>query len=168
VAFVSSIFKYFLKSPKKHKIRVCLNRIESMSLLWLKRHKTEVIVYVENGKSYNKQQHVHNLLLAMTHYNCLETKTRQPRHDGIVEKWTQSVDSATRKCGLNNDWQSRTTTTHSFFVLRKWQSFVAKSSCNTVRAGSSFNQQREKCRQISKSDSHVQFNVGIHFTWCQS
>jgi hypothetical protein len=34
LAFVSSIFKYFLKSPKKRKIRVCLNRIESMSLLW--------------------------------------------------------------------------------------------------------------------------------------
>jgi len=30
----SSIFKYFLKSPKKRIIRVCLNRIESMSLLW--------------------------------------------------------------------------------------------------------------------------------------
>jgi hypothetical protein len=25
LAFVSSIFKYFLKSPKKCKIRVCLN-----------------------------------------------------------------------------------------------------------------------------------------------
>jgi hypothetical protein len=33
LAFVSSIFKYFLKSPKKCKICVCLNRIESMSLL---------------------------------------------------------------------------------------------------------------------------------------
>jgi hypothetical protein len=30
-----------------------------------------------------------------------------------------------------------------FFVLRKWQSSVAESSCNTGRAGSSFNQQRE-------------------------
>jgi hypothetical protein len=34
LAFVSSIFEYFLKSPKKCKIHVCLNRIESMSLLW--------------------------------------------------------------------------------------------------------------------------------------
>jgi len=42
-----------------------------------------------------------------------------------------------------------------FFVLREWQSFVAESSCNTIRAGSSFNQQREQCRQILKSDSHV-------------
>jgi hypothetical protein len=25
--------------------------------------------------------------------NCLETKMRQPRDDGIVEKWTQYVDS---------------------------------------------------------------------------
>ncbi len=29
----SSIFKYFFKSPKKRIIRVCLNRIENMSLL---------------------------------------------------------------------------------------------------------------------------------------
>ncbi len=42
-----------------------------------------------------------------------------------------------------------------FFVLREWQSFVAKSSCDTARAGSSFNQQREQCHQISRSDSHV-------------
>jgi len=55
-----------------------------------------------------------------------------------------------------------------FFVLREWQSFVAESSCNTTRAGSSFNQQREQCRQISRSDSHVQFGFGIHFTWCRS
>jgi hypothetical protein len=61
----------------------------------LKCCKNEVIIYVENGEPYNKQQHVHNLLLAMTHYNCLETKMRQPRDDGIVEKWTQYVDSAT-------------------------------------------------------------------------
>jgi hypothetical protein len=54
----------------------------------LKCHKTEVIVYVENGEPYNKQQPVHNLFLAMTHYNCLEKKTCQPQHDGIVEKWT--------------------------------------------------------------------------------
>jgi len=55
-----------------------------------------------------------------------------------------------------------------FFVLWKWQSFVTESSCNTARAGSSFNQQREQCRQISRLDSHVQFGVGIHFTRCQS
>ncbi len=72
----------------------------------LKRCKSEVIIYVENDEPYNKQQHMHNLLLAMTHYNCLETKTRQPRDDGIVEKWTQYVDSATQKCGSKNDWQS--------------------------------------------------------------
>jgi hypothetical protein len=61
----------------------------------LKRHKTKVIIYVENDEPYNKQQHVHNLFLAMTHCNCLETKMRRPWHDGIVEKWTQFVDSAT-------------------------------------------------------------------------
>jgi hypothetical protein len=31
----SRIFKYYKKSPKKRVIRVCLNWIESMSLLWL-------------------------------------------------------------------------------------------------------------------------------------
>ncbi len=55
-----------------------------------------------------------------------------------------------------------------FSVLREWQSSVAKSSYNTARAGSFFNQQREQCRQISRLDSHVQFGVGIHFTRCQS
>ncbi len=30
-----------------------------------------------------------------------------------------------------------------FSVLREWQSSVAESSCNTARARSSFNQQRE-------------------------
>ncbi len=42
----------------------------------LKRRKSEVNVYVKNDKRYNKQQHVRNLLLAMMHYNYLETKTR--------------------------------------------------------------------------------------------
>ncbi len=53
-----------------------------------------------------------------------------------------------------------------FSVLREWQSSVAESSCNTTRAGSSFNQQREQCRQILRLDSHVQFGVGIHFARC--
>jgi hypothetical protein len=61
----------------------------------LKRCKSEVIIYVENDKLYNKGHHVHNLLLVMMHYNCLETKMCQPRNDGIVEKWTQYVDSTT-------------------------------------------------------------------------
>ncbi len=55
-----------------------------------------------------------------------------------------------------------------FSMLREWQSFVAESFCNTARAESYFNQQREKCRQISRLDSHVQFGVGIHFAQCQS
>jgi hypothetical protein len=55
-----------------------------------------------------------------------------------------------------------------FFVLREWQSSVAESSCNTARAGSSFNQQREQCCQISRLNSHVQFGAGIHFARCQS
>jgi hypothetical protein len=28
-----------------------------------------------------------------------------------------------------------------FFVLQEWQKFVTESSCNTVKAGSSFNHQ---------------------------
>jgi len=35
-----------------------------------------------------------------------------------------------------------------FFLLQEWQSSIAKSSCNTARAGSSFNQQRCQCHQI--------------------
>ncbi|CAM6079680.1 unnamed protein product [Sphagnum tenellum] len=42
----------------------------------LKCCKSEVMIYVENDEPYNKWQHLHNLLLAMTHYNCFETKTR--------------------------------------------------------------------------------------------
>jgi hypothetical protein len=42
-----------------------------------------------------------------------------------------------------------------FFVLREWKSYIAESSCNTTRARSSFNQQRKKCRQILRLDSHV-------------
>jgi hypothetical protein len=55
-----------------------------------------------------------------------------------------------------------------FFVLREWQSSIAESSYNTARAESSFNQQREQCRQIWKLDLHVQFSVGSHFVRCQS
>jgi len=72
----------------------------------LKHRKSKIILYVENDKPYNKRQHVHNLFLAMMHYNYLETKTRQPWDDGIVENWTQYVDSAMQKCGSKNDWQS--------------------------------------------------------------
>jgi hypothetical protein len=55
-----------------------------------------------------------------------------------------------------------------FSVLREWQSSIVESSCNTARVGSSFNQQSEQCHQISRTDSHVQFGVGIHFAQCQS
>jgi hypothetical protein len=89
----------------------------------LKRCKNEVIIYVKNDELYNKQHHVHNLLLAMTHYNCLETNTHQLRDNGIVEKWTQYVDSAMQKCGSKNDWQSRATTTHNFFYVARMAKF---------------------------------------------
>jgi hypothetical protein len=42
----------------------------------MKRHKSEIIVCVKNNEPFNKRQHVHNLLLAMTHCNFLEMKTR--------------------------------------------------------------------------------------------
>jgi len=47
-------------------------------------HMNVAITYRENALLSN----MNNLLFAMTHYNCLETKMRQPRDDGIVEKWT--------------------------------------------------------------------------------
>jgi len=65
-------------------------------------HMNVAITYKENSVLSN----VNNLLFVMTHYNCLETKMRQPRDDGIVEKWTQYVDSTVRKCGSKNDRQS--------------------------------------------------------------
>jgi hypothetical protein len=48
------------------------------------------IAYRENGVLSS----VNSLLFTMMHYNCLETKMGQPRDDGIMEKWTQYVDSA--------------------------------------------------------------------------
>jgi hypothetical protein len=92
----------------------------------LKCCKNEVIVYVKNSETYNKRQHVHNLLLTMMHCNCLETKTRRPQDDGIVEKWTQYMDSAMRKCGSKNDWQSRATTTHNFFYVARMAKFCCR------------------------------------------
>jgi hypothetical protein len=112
-------------------------------------HMNVAIAYGEKAMLSN----VNTLLFAMTRYNCLETKMRQPRDDGIVEKWTQYVDQRT----ISKVEQPPTI----FSVFRE-------SSCNTTSAGSSFNQQREQCRQIWKLDSHVQFSVGIHFARCQS
>jgi hypothetical protein len=127
-------------------------------------HMKLKIAYGENTVLSN----VNILLFAMTHYNYLETKMHQPRDDGIVEKWIQmwilqckNVDQRT----IGKVDQQQPTI---LFVLQEWQSSIAESSCNTTRVGSSFNQQREQCRQISRSDSHVQFGVGIHFARCQS
>jgi len=89
----------------------------------MKHHKSDVIVYVENGEPYNKQQHMHNLLLVMTHCNYLETKTHQPRDNEIVEKWTQFVDFAMQKCGSKNDWQNRATSTHNFLCVARMAKF---------------------------------------------
>jgi len=54
-------------------------------------HMNFTIAYGEKAVLSN----VNTLLFAMTRYNCLEMKMRQPQDDGIVEKWTQYVDSAT-------------------------------------------------------------------------
>ncbi len=62
-------------------------------------HVNVTIACKENGVPSNVQSR-------LDHCNCLEMKTHQPQHDGIVEKWTQFVDSVMRKCGLKNDWQS--------------------------------------------------------------
>jgi hypothetical protein len=51
---------------------------------------------------------------------------RQPRDDGIVEKWTQYVDSVARKCGSKNDRQSRQTTTHNFFCVARMAKFCCR------------------------------------------
>jgi len=66
-------------------------------------HMNVAIAYKENDVLSN----VNNVILAKTHYNCLQTKMRQPRDDGIVEKWIQYVDSTARKCGSKNDRQRR-------------------------------------------------------------
>jgi hypothetical protein len=81
-------------------------------------HMNVAIAYGEKGVLSN----VNTLLFAMMRYNCLEMKMRQPRDDGIVEKWTQYVDSTTRKCGLKNDRQSRTTT-HNFLCVARMAKF---------------------------------------------
>jgi len=82
-------------------------------------HMNVAIAYRKNGVLSN----VNNLLFAMTHYNCLEKKMRQPQDDGIVEKWTQYVDSVTQKCGSKNNRQSRQTTTHNFFCVVRMAKF---------------------------------------------
>jgi hypothetical protein len=84
-------------------------------------HMNVAIAYGEKGVPSN----MNTLLFAMMRYNCLEMKMRQPRDDGIVEKWTQYVDSATRKCGLKNDWQSRTTT-HNFLCVARMAKFCCR------------------------------------------
>ncbi|CAK9202311.1 unnamed protein product [Sphagnum jensenii] len=84
-------------------------------------HMNVAIAYGEKALLSN----VNTLLFAMTRYNCLETKMRQPQDDGIVEKWTQYVDSATRKCGSKNERQSRTTT-HNFLYVARMAKFCCR------------------------------------------
>ncbi len=54
-------------------------------------HMNITIAYGEKAVLSN----VNTLLFAMTRYNCLEMEMRQPWDNGIVEKWTQYVGSAT-------------------------------------------------------------------------
>jgi L-rhamnose mutarotase len=84
-------------------------------------HMNVAIAYGEKAVLSN----MNTFLFAMTRYNCLETKMHQPREDGIVEKWTQYVDSAMRKCGSKNDRQSRTTT-HNFFCVARMAKFCCQ------------------------------------------
>jgi len=65
-------------------------------------HRNVAIAYKENDVLSN----VNSLFFTIMHYNCLQTQMRQPQDDGIVEKWTQYVDSAAQKCGSKNDWQT--------------------------------------------------------------
>jgi hypothetical protein len=51
---------------------------------------------------------------------------RQARDDGIVEKWTQYVDSTAQKCGSKNDRQSRRTTADNFFCVMKMAKFYCR------------------------------------------
>jgi glutamate racemase len=85
-------------------------------------HMNVAIAYRENGVLSN----VNTLLFAMTHYNCLQTQMRQPRDDGIVEKWTQYVDSAVQKCGSKNDRQTQRTITHNFLSVAKMAKFYCR------------------------------------------
>ncbi len=50
-----------------------------------------------------------------------------------MEKWTQSVDSATQKCGSKNDWQSRATTTHNFLYVARMAKFMLPSLPTTLQ-----------------------------------
>jgi L-rhamnose mutarotase len=62
-------------------------------------HMNVTIGYRDNDVLSNEN----SLLFAMTHYNCLETEMRHPRDNGIMDKWTQYVDSVARICGSKND-----------------------------------------------------------------
>jgi hypothetical protein len=82
-------------------------------------HENVAIAYRENGVLSN----VNNLFFAMMHYNSLQMQMRLPRDDGILEKWTQYVDYAARKCGSKNDQQTQRTTTHNFLCVAKMAKF---------------------------------------------
>jgi hypothetical protein len=76
-------------------------------------HMNVKIAYRENGVLSN----MNNLLFVMMRYNYLETEMHKPRDDGIVEKWTQYVDS---------DRQSRRTTTHNFICVARMAKFYCR------------------------------------------
>jgi len=85
-------------------------------------HMNVAIAYKENGVLSN----VNILFFAMMHYNYLQTQMCQPQDDGIVEKWTQYVDSVARKCGSKNDWQTQRTITHNFLCVAKMAKFCCQ------------------------------------------
>ncbi len=68
-----------------------------------KRHKSKIIICVENGELYNKQQHVHNLLLAMTHCNCLQSRPDHlKRHKSKVIIWVENDEPYNKQQHVHN------------------------------------------------------------------
>jgi CMP-2-keto-3-deoxyoctulosonic acid synthetase len=69
----------------------------------LKCHKSEIIICVENDEPYNKQQHVHNLLLAMTHYNCLLSRPGHlKRHKSEVIVYVENDEPYNKQQHVHN------------------------------------------------------------------
>jgi hypothetical protein len=86
----------------------------------------------------------------------------QPQHDGIMEKWTQFVDFAMRKCGLKNDWQSQATTTHNFLCCENGN-ILLPSLLATPQELEVFLTNKEKSA-IKFRDQIYMYNLVLAFT----
>jgi L-rhamnose mutarotase len=116
------------------------------------------ITYRENGVLSN----MNSLLFAMMHYNCLERKMHQPRDDGIVEKWTQYVDSVARKCGSRNDRQTRRTITRNFLRVARMAKFYCRIFLQHCKSGSSLT--NKKSSAVKFRDQIRMYNSVLAFT----